>query len=190
MPDWLSHLEIFQSTMFPMIPYRHLGLLASTNRSLAAAINKIGRNFTFINRAFEPFGQHEFTIYNLEGEKLMIRTRHPYTPAILFKLDDKWYDGILSKMKKGVPYNPDNSTQDMPLVLYKAGCKILDVPSARNETRIWFLKTRMSKVEHEGKLIDSIRLTLFLGCNLGKEGPTVSSAYMTYLMDEGRIVAK
>jgi hypothetical protein len=190
MPDWLSHLEIFQSTMFPMIPYRHLGLLASTNRSLAAAIDKIGRNFTFINRAFEPFGQHEFTIYNLEGEKLMIRTRHPFTPAIDFKLDDEWYCCMLSVMKKPTPYNSDRSTEYMPLLLYKAGCKILGVPLARNETRIWFLKTYMGREERDGKLVDSFRLTLFLGCNLGQGGPTVSSANMTYLMDEGRIVAK
>ena len=176
-----------------MIPYRHLGLLASTNRSLAAAIDKIGRNFTFINRVdrvFEPWGQHEFTIHNLEGEKLMISTRHPFTRLINFKLDDEWYCGMLSELKKSVPYKSDHSTRYMPLLLYNAGCRILDMPLARNETRIWFLKTYTGKEERDGKLVDSFRLTLFLGCNLGKEGPTVSSAYMTYLMDEGRIVAK
>jgi hypothetical protein len=157
---------------------------------LAAAIDKIGRNFTFINRASKPFGQHEFTIYNLEGEKLMIRTRHPFTRVIDFKLDDEWYCSMLSELKKSVPYKLDHSTWYMPLLLYNAGCKILDVPLARNETRIWFLKSYMGKEERDGKLVDTICVTLFLGCNLGQGGPTVSSAYTTYLMDEGQILTK
>ena len=189
MPDLLSCLDVFQPTVFPMFTYRHLGLLASTNRALRAAVDKVWRNFTYITWKGQEYERYEFTIYSCNGESLKIRTAHPFTQAILFKLDDNWYLESLSTMDKQVPYNSNHRTEYMPLVLYKAGCKIRAEPLARNETKIWFSKTPMGKVEHDKKWVDSIRLTLYLGCNLAQAGFTVSSAYTTYLMDEGRVLA-
>ena len=188
MPDWSSRLDIVQPVLFPMLPYKHLGLLASTNRALRAAIDKIGRNFTHVTKEGREFERHEFTIHSYNGESLMIQTIHPLVPSIGVKLDDEWYLISLSSMDKQVPYDPDRSTECMPLVLHNAGCEICAAPLARNETKIWFLKTPMGKVEHDKKSVDLIRLTLYLGCNLGRDGYTVSSAYITYLMDDGRVL--
>lgn len=188
MPDLLSCLDVFQPMVFPIIPYRHLGLLASTNRALRVAVDKVGRNFTYTTWKGQEYERYEFTIYSCNGESLKIRTAHPFTPAILFKLDDYWFLESLSTMDKQVPYNSKHRTEYMPLVLYKAGCKICAEPLARNETKIWFSKTSMGKVEYKGKRVDEICLTLYLGCNLGQGGFTVSSARITYYTEEGRIL--
>jgi hypothetical protein len=184
MPYWSSQLEIIKPLVFPMIPYRHLGLLASTNRALRAAVDKVWRNFTYITWKGQEYERYEFTIYSCSGESLKIRTAHPFTSAILFKLDDNWYLESLSTMDKQMPYNSNHRTEYMPLVLYKAGCKICAEPLARNETIIWFSKTPMGKVEYMRKQIDKVCLTLYLGCNLGQGGFTVSSAYITYYTEE------
>ena len=193
MPDWSSRLDIVQPVLFPMLPYKHLGLLASTNRALRAAIDKIGRNFTFVNRPTsrpdQDFEEHEFTIYSLNSETLKIRTLHPYTPSMGFKLEkNEWFRNSPSTLYKKMPYGPDARTEYMPLALYKAGCKILETPVARNETKIWFSKTPMGTEERDGKLVNLTELTLFLGCNLGQGGFTISWAHITYLTDDDGIV--
>jgi len=207
MSDIFRRLDIVQPVLLPMIPRRQLGLLASTNRMFRTLIDKIGRNFTFTTKPGDTFDQHTFTIYSYNGEKLMIRTRHPYTPSIEFKLDDEWFCSCLSEMDKAMPYNTERRTRYMPLALYNAGCKIrsainelkikeqseinetrIKEQSAINETKIWFSNVPMGKVVHKGRLVDEICVTLFLGCNLGKGGFTVSSADVTFLTEGGRVL--
>ena len=157
----------------------------------ARCVELLGKNFTFVSKKSEVhtgYQRHEFTIYSRDGQKLDICTRHPYTMAIGFKFNNQRICTCLSEMDQRVPHSPQNTTRHMPLVLYKAGCKILDGPLARSETKIWFLKTGLGKVEHNDRLVDKTRLTLFLCCNLG--GYAVSSANHTYLKYEGRILTE
>ena len=205
-PNWTNHLAICQPVMFEMLSYMQLGLLLSTCHTLALAIGQnslvsarercvelLGKNFTFVSKKSEVhtgYQRHDFTIYSWDGQRLDICTSHPYTMAIGLKFNDQWICTCLSEMDQRVPHSPQNTTRHMPLVLYKAGCKILDEPLARSETKIWsrFLKTDLGKVEHSDRLVDKTRLTLFLCCNLG--GYAVSSANHTYLKYEGRILTE